>query len=866
MKINMFAQRAGVLIVSLILCLLPQPTQAQNTPSTPSPECQATYLSDSWNGDFTISYDISETYDNGSPRSGEAHQSGNLSLVFAERSGDASYATWRLKQAGGSGVLHSRYIEQKITGPHEKVIDGSGVPVGFIGHVEMEAATCSYSVEVFAYINVTVTETDSVPQQEMMDLAIFRLYDQPFDPVEASAVTLQAPDRAKPRQLQGNVAIKVPVVPSVERKTQFMPGLSSVDTANLMRLKGRPDLGTAGVGWTLTPNPSQPYIASVEIKHKIYPTSRWGEVGQLGTVDGNLVQITANLYNPTDTLYPVLALRFLDAESKQPFPGCDIRTALSPKRITPIVCEWDTQGYAWDAPWQGHAGTKHPSHFVRVELGGKADPLDIVEKSITIRPKPLILVPGEYNNPNAWLKFQRFIVDANEYWTGYVVPGLRTSDNPLPWAHEKRDTIATNADVLVEYVRQVRLLENAWHVDIVAHGVGGLIARRYIYSNLPTNSDTARPVIHRLVMLGTPNRGSDCATAELVLALKFDLPDLLKIVETLPAAVDKFNEEVNDLRGVIPAALGGNQHNYRCAWPFTAPSDDFVTYESATWRFGNVAATNSSHLEMIKSQQDFDNFVWPQLADSHDGGGLLAQSAEIAPLTPNSTSDEPGTMDNVDQQPLATQFVSQTVAAQRALDLHFAVPTARAVAVTLVASSNLTSTLLRPDGSTQQVIAAESAEAEGWWRTMVISNPIPGTWTLRLANGNGASEGVVAFLQVVEGPATINVAHTQADEQGKVTVTAQINGLTAAANTLQLSLRTVNSQGLPQTLPLLDDGQHNDGSAGDGLCGTSVTITDLIAAFVVATLGDQSYLLPVQLDGAASPTAHRSYLPLLMRP
>jgi triacylglycerol esterase/lipase EstA (alpha/beta hydrolase family) len=57
----------------------------------------------------------------------------------------------------------------------------------------------------------------------------------------------------------------------------------------------------------------------------------------------------------------------------------------------------------------------------------------------------------------------------------------------------------------------VRDQTGAWHVDLVARSMGGLISRQYIDSLMPADPPDGRPVVSHLVMLGTPNEGSPCA-------------------------------------------------------------------------------------------------------------------------------------------------------------------------------------------------------------------------------------------------------------------------------------------------------------------------------------------------------------------
>jgi hypothetical protein len=61
--------------------------------------------------------------------------------------------------------------------------------------------------------------------------------------------------------------------------------------------------------------------------------------------------------------------------------------------------------------------------------------------------------------------------------------------------------IRRNARMLAAAVEQARHLASADRVDIVAHSMGGLVARAYIKAG-------GAPSVHRLITLGTPHRGT----------------------------------------------------------------------------------------------------------------------------------------------------------------------------------------------------------------------------------------------------------------------------------------------------------------------------------------------------------------------
>src|SRR5262249_36337508 len=116
---------------------------------------------------------------------------------------------------------------------------------------------------------------------------------------------------------------------------------------------------------------------------------------------------------------------------------------------------------------------------------------------------------------------------------------------------------------LSDYLRQKTDAAGADQVDIVAHSMGGLIARRYIARYMAAGA----PNIHQLIMLGTPNMGS--ITAEVVVrglaslgvggailaAVGFRYPATL---ELMPSYLLGFNIINNDEHNVPFYAVAGN--------------------------------------------------------------------------------------------------------------------------------------------------------------------------------------------------------------------------------------------------------------------------------------------------------------------
>lgn len=75
------------------------------------------------------------------------------------------------------------------------------------------------------------------------------------------------------------------------------------------------------------------------------------------------------------------------------------------------------------------------------------------------------------------------------------------------------DAISAAGDLLADCLADLRLASPAMPVRVVAHSMGGLVARHYL------EGATFHGGVDRLVMLGTPNHGSDCSNYRWMLEL-----------------------------------------------------------------------------------------------------------------------------------------------------------------------------------------------------------------------------------------------------------------------------------------------------------------------------------------------------------
>jgi hypothetical protein len=303
--------------------------------------------------------------------------------------------------------------------------------------------------------------------------------------------------------------------------------------------------------------------------------------------------------------------------------------------------------------------------------------------------------------------------------------------------------IFENSQEVGKYIRYAQEDRNAWHVDVVAHSMGGLITRHYVHAFMPPSPD-GRPQVAHLVMLGTPNMGSPCADV-----MNFTFEMLGKSVEAVrqlkPSVVEEFNRVTTNRKGVKFSVLAGNPLPVMCKT--VTPNDGVVPVESAFWKISDHALSKNVHTELTGAA-DFSSFVKPRLAvgpkGNHnpeapetsrlrDGGGLWpgapgfvnASHISFNALAADAAAD--------DSRP---DFAKELkLAAGQVTEMEIPVTAAESFGVTFMAGASVSATLVDEKGAVRGRGAAGAPEAAGFFRTIYVDRGVTaGTWRLRLEN------------------------------------------------------------------------------------------------------------------------------------
>lgn len=259
-------------------------------------------------------------------------------------------------------------------------------------------------------------------------------------------------------------------------------------------------------------------------------------------------------------------------------------------------------GWHW-----GQNGISQETHTIQAvkennELIAQSNPIRVL-------PRPVIMVHGFISNWQTWKSY----LGTSGYLASIGLNGFAVGDgqaqgtlNTGSFANpaQRTNTIAQNAQILSQYIAQVKQRTGAEMVDLLVHSMGGLIARYYI-DRLMQGRDVAQ-----LIMLGSPMGGSDCAV--LPAALDFYLPASIEIRQSYMLGV--FNQQITHRHGVEFYDLAGTAINDAFKSPCTdVPNDTVVSFESVNAISLQSSKIDELHSDLTSARAVFQNFVKPLL-------------------------------------------------------------------------------------------------------------------------------------------------------------------------------------------------------------------------------------------------------------
>ncbi|MBO4274170.1 choice-of-anchor X domain-containing protein, partial [Microbispora triticiradicis] len=595
-----------------------------------------------------------------------------------------------------------------------------------------------------------------------------------------------------------------------------------------------------------------PVVDSVKLETKRYPDGAWAERGSL--IDGTPARVVLSVTNPGSR--PIAAEIRLsqapkpgDAVPGAPLTGGEKSVALKleAKETTKVAVNWDTAGIAWE---EGEANLERYVK-ARIYVGGVQEGF-AESGSITTNPKPVVLVHGWRSDADQAFRYTPVILkkvhpNLEAFAVGdgkFGVDGgaLNTGDADVP--ELQTYTLERNAAEAAKYIENVRKRTGAWQVDVVAHSMGGLIVRQMIQDDMPVLSN-GKPVVNRMLQMGTPNQGATCADLLVRLGALGKIPSMPATREVTTGYVKReFNPVYTDLKGVAASNLGGVGTPVPCQWPLE-DGDSIIPRWSAEWFF-DTPRTETLHTSMTSSEWDFQNYVKRRLAsvpgrlgDPSQPGSwetmkAAGDTASKAALTATATAADAGTDDaSVFAAPSASVEPGKTVS------VPVDVPQGKAFGVAGVLPSTTGLLLRDPSGKERASYAAGSDTAKEPVQGLAVAGAQAGSWTVEFTNTGEKPVQADVAAWVTGTPVTVSVKADKPSEDGRVKVTGTVTDGGQPVTGVPVKAALIADDNSRHELTLHDDGNSGDGAAGDG-----------VYAATSDPLSDGGYAVTVRADTA----------------
>lgn len=578
-------------------------------------------------------------------------------------------------------------------------------------------------------------------------------------------------------------------------------------------------------------------IANITFEHKRVPDpNTWHGVDpRSGTIDGNTVKVKARVFNNGgDTAYA--NVKFSETKSNEQLPDGAVSVAVNPGEYRDVEYEWDTSGFAWDENKKNQSERE-----IKAELeGGNSE-----TAKIKILPKPVVMVHGLWSNAAAWAEYPTYLREAHSFaWQGFAVGadpqhGKMETGNE-PGNYRPTNTIYQNARELEKQIKFTRESLNAWHIDIVAHSMGGLISRQYINSFMQYEWDK-RPTVTHLVLLGTPNQGSPCADIVNHVFEENGHNNMEAMRELKPIIVRAFNARITDRKKVLFSIMAGTPLPFTCHEKIQG--DLVVPIQSALYTIPDRGFTKNDHLSMT-GIEDFKSFVLPRLAVgpkkaqqerymyenfSAENSDEIYQKEDARSFNKyfqkasyrRISNAEMQTNETDDSLKNLTTKAKVEMAANQTKEIEITVNDADYAGVVVVATPSVTATLIDANGAVAGKSSGGMEAVKQMFRTIAVDRKVSkGVWKLKLENISAQPTTVFAAgFAGSNSNSTFTIEAGKPNAAGTVPLMAKITANNAPVLNAKI---TANITGQNAKIEFFDDGKHGDGAPNDGIYGASV--------------------------------------------
>ena len=378
-----------------------------------------------------------------------------------------------------------------------------------------------------------------------------------------------------------------------------------------------------------------------------------------------------------------------------------------------------------------------------------------------------------------------------------------------------RGNISRYSEVLKNRIRYVKNQYNAKYVDIVAHSMGGLVSRGYT-----RRSDLYQDDVRKLVMLGTPNHGSELTNYFYLFAEAYKGVTGTNVAGKAFFQMKPGNDFLNSLNcdnphrencedittsGIYQYTIAGTNGGLG-SWVLPGEDDGFVAVNSVKLDLIEQANFGSNHEGLHNDIQPY-NEVRYILENNFE--------SQTAPLQQKSFGIEPipQQLASISGNLSQSQGKNHTVYLQNIDAVEFILGNFNGTLNFTLIDSN--GTLIDPNNAAFFNITYEDGD---YTQAYEIGNPLQGEWTLNVFGYNVTENVEYLIYTFVESSMSMDVSLSDyvLHSNQQLTITAELKNDTNPITNANIVVNIIKPDTSENLIYLYDDGTHNDLIANDG--------------------------------------------------
>lgn len=429
---------------------------------------------------------------------------------------------------------------------------------------------------------------------------------------------------------------------------------------------------------------------------------------------------------------------------------------------------------------------------------------------VPVSPRPVVLIHGYTGSAGGMDGLAQLLRERG--YEPHAVDTLSLGDKANPKAPTR--SLSENARALRDYINGVRLQTGASMVDLIGHSMGGLVAREYIHSYMPT----VPRAVGQLIMLGTPNAGSPLAWADVLWGNHRPSSS-----ELVPDYFNSFNSLITERYGVPFHLVAGDGDRDNPALPgdddcvvqvssarAVPPDDERLVVRSYSWPGNTCWPGESLHTLLVHDRAIFEGQILPFLESPVAVGAQAAQAgAPDVSLAGQASAASMATPAETDAVTPAMIELARLVATADAPIAHRIVLGGQTDVAFQIFTDDLAARawLIAPDG--RRVDLEFIGGTPGSWLptfSYTDSAPPAGAWVLHLEPSAERAEVVLMVMGVAAvSSVAMTIEHPGASDRIATPISVTISG-TGELTQAQIAMTLITPNGEQRTVPLAREG------------------------------------------------------------